>query len=77
MATDSTEREKIKKNVLIVDDHPFILVGYKNTLNRYIAEQYEFQFEEGKDCKSAYDIITNPETNLFDYLISLTSKNTG
>jgi len=67
MATDSTEREKIKKNVLIVDDHPFILVGYKNTLNRYIAEQYEFQFEEGKDCKSAYDIITNPETNLFDF----------
>lgn len=65
--TDSIEREKIKKRVLIVDDHPFILVGYKNTLNRYIPEQFEFEYEEGKDCRSAYDIITNPETSTFDF----------
>ncbi len=65
--TDSIEREKIKKRVLIVDDHPFILIGYKNTLNRYIPGQFEFEYEEGKDCKSAYDIITNPETGVFDF----------
>jgi DNA-binding NarL/FixJ family response regulator len=64
---DSIETEKIKKRVLIVDDHPFILVGYKNTLNRYISEQFEFEYEEGKDCRSAYDIITNPETSPFDF----------
>lgn len=61
------EVEKIKKRVLIVDDHPFILIGYKNTLNRYIPEQFEFQYEEAKDCKSAYDLITNPETSNLDF----------
>lgn len=67
MTTDLTEREKLKKRVLLVDDHRFILVGYKNTLDRYIAEQFEFQYEEAKDCRSAYDIITNPETGVFDF----------
>lgn len=61
------EIEKIKKRVLIVDDHPFILIGYKNTLNRYIPEQFEFQYEEAKDCKSAYEVITNPETSNLDF----------
>lgn len=61
------EVEKIKKRVLIVDDHPFILIGYKNTLNRYIPEQFEFQYEEAKDCKSAYEVITNPETSNLDF----------
>ena len=67
MTTDLTEREKLKKRVLLVDDHRFILVGYKNTLDRYIAEQFEFEYEEAKDCRSAYDIITNPETGNFDF----------
>jgi hypothetical protein len=26
---DSVDNEKIKKNILIVDDHPFIIEGYK------------------------------------------------
>lgn len=64
---NSNERVKTNKKVLIVDDHPFILVGYKNTLNRYIPEQFEFQYEEAKDCKSAYDIITNPDATVFDF----------
>lgn len=67
MTTDLTEREKLKKRVLLVDDHRFILVGYKNTLDRYIAEQFEFEYEEAKDCRSAYDIITNPDTGFFDF----------
>ncbi len=61
------EIEKIKKNVLIVDDHPFILTGYKNAITRYIPEQYEFHIEAAKDCKTAYDIIANPEATLFDF----------
>lgn len=61
------EIEKIKKRVLIVDDHPFILIGYKNTLNRYIPEQFEFQYEEAKDCRSAYEVIMNPETSNLDF----------
>lgn len=67
MTIDSTEGEKIKKNVLIVDDHPFIILGYKNAITRYIPEKYEFYIEEAEDCKSAYEIITNPETPLFDF----------
>lgn len=67
MTTNSIEREKINKKILIVDDHPFILVGYKNTINRYIPEQFEFQYEEAKDCKSAYEIIINPEATIFDF----------
>ncbi|MFM9825593.1 response regulator [Flavobacterium sp.] len=61
------ETEKIKKRVLIVDDHPFILIGYKNTLNRYIPSKFEFQYEEAKDCKSAYEVIMNPETSNLDF----------
>jgi DNA-binding NarL/FixJ family response regulator len=64
---DSNEIEKLKKRVLIVDDHPFILVGYKNTINRYIPGQFEFEYEEAKDCRSAYEIITNLETGIFDF----------
>jgi DNA-binding NarL/FixJ family response regulator len=61
--------EKIKKNVLIVDDHPFILTGYKNAITRYIPDQYEFHIEAAKDCKSAYDIIANPEATIFDFAL--------
>lgn len=64
---DSIEREKIKNNILIVDDHPFILIGYKNTLDRYIPQHYEFVYEEATDCKSAYEVITNPRATAFDY----------
>lgn len=67
MTIDSTEIERIKKNVLIVDDHPFIIEGYKNAITRYIPEKYKFYIEEAKNCKSAYEIITNPETQIFDF----------
>lgn len=67
MTIDSTEVERIKKNVLIVDDHPFIIEGYKNAITRYIPEKYKFYIEEAKNCKSAYEIITNPETQIFDF----------
>jgi len=62
MTTDST----IKNNILIVDDHPFIIQGYKNAITRYNPTEFEFLIEQAKDCKSAYEIITNPETIAFD-----------
>lgn len=65
MTIDSTS-ETIKNNILIVDDHPFIIQGYKNAITRYNPDQFEFIIEQANDCKSAYNIITNPETALFD-----------
>ena len=62
MTTEST----IKNNILIVDDHPFIIQGYKNAITRYNPNEFEFLIEEAKDCKSAYEIITNSETIAFD-----------
>lgn len=66
MTTDSTEGTTVKNNILIVDDHPFIIQGYKNAITRYNPNEFEFSIEQANDCKSAYDIITNPETKAFD-----------
>jgi DNA-binding NarL/FixJ family response regulator len=65
MTIDSTA-ETIKNNIIIVDDHPFIIQGYKNAITRYNPDQFEFFIEQANDCKSAYDIITNPQTAAFD-----------
>ena len=61
-----TTRSTIKNNILIVDDHPFIIQGYKNAITRYNTNEFEFLIAEAKDCKSAYEIITNSETKAFD-----------
>jgi DNA-binding NarL/FixJ family response regulator len=53
-------------NIIIVDDHPFIIEGYKNAINSYSPSGYEFSITQANDCKSAYDIITNPATPPFD-----------
>jgi DNA-binding NarL/FixJ family response regulator len=66
MTFDSTAKEIIKNNILIVDDHPFIIQGYKNAITRYNPKEYEFFIEQANDCKSAYEIITNSETVVFD-----------
>ena len=66
MAIDSNSKPTIKNNILIVDDHPFIIQGYKNAITRYNPNEFEFFILDAKDCKSAYDIITNPETLVFD-----------
>jgi len=66
MTVDSNVEKLIKKNILIVDDHPFIIDGYKNAITRYKPEVYEYSFTQGKDCKTGYNIITNPETAPFD-----------
>ncbi len=59
--TIETASAKLRKNILIVDDHPFIIQGYKNAITRYKPEQYEFSILDAKDCESAYHLITNPE----------------
>ena len=65
MTIDLTAKT-IKKNILIVDDHPFIIQGYKNAITRYNPNEFEFFIEQANDCKSAYELITNPETAVFD-----------
>jgi DNA-binding NarL/FixJ family response regulator len=55
-----------KMNIVIVDDHPFIIEGYKNAINNYGGSGYEFNITQANDCKSAYDIITDPATVPFD-----------
>ena len=66
MTFDSNVEKLIKKNILIVDDHPFIIDGYKNAITRYKPNLYEYSFTQGKDCETGYNIITNPETVPFD-----------
>jgi len=48
-------------NVLIIDDHPSIIEGFKNSLN-FIANQtgaLSFNTDSAKDCKTAYNKIQN------------------
>lgn len=66
MTVDSKVEKLIKKNILIVDDHPFIIDGYKNAITYYKPDIYRFSFTQGEDCEAGYTIITNPETPPFD-----------
>ena len=57
----------IKINILIVDDHPFIIEGYKNAINGYNKKgNYEFIITQAKDCKTGYEAITNEGIEPFD-----------
>lgn len=55
-----------KQNVLIVDDHPFIIEGYKNAITRYNPDEFEFKFTQAKDCETAYHKIMSPDCPVFD-----------
>jgi YesN/AraC family two-component response regulator len=66
MKADLTMSNKNQNNILIVDDHPFIIEGYKNAITRYDPGKYEFFISQAKDCKSAYEIITDPVSPAFD-----------
>lgn len=48
-------------NVLIVDDHPFIIQGYKNVINLFPNKKYSFTYTEAVDCKTGYDTIMNSD----------------
>lgn len=47
-------------NVLIIDDQNLIIQGYKNIFSIYPTTKYSFTIYEAQDCKSGYEIITNP-----------------
>lgn len=66
MTNDSIGGVLIKKNILIVDDHPFIIEGYKNGITRYKPTEFEYSISQAIDCKSAYEIITDPKIKKFD-----------
>ena len=66
MTIESNTGAAIKNNILIVDDHPFIIQGYKNAITRYNPNDFEFFITQANDCKSAFEIITNPESLVFD-----------
>jgi DNA-binding NarL/FixJ family response regulator len=66
MTIATNVKTTIKNNILIVDDHPFIIEGYKNAITRYNPKEFEFLISQAKDCESAYNIITNPDTIVFD-----------
>jgi DNA-binding NarL/FixJ family response regulator len=66
MIIASAEKTMIQNNILIVDDHPFIIEGYKNAITRYKPKKFEFCISQANDCESAYKIITNPETEAYD-----------
>ena len=56
--------------MLMVDDHPFILQAYKNTLDLFKPTEYEMIYYDGIDGKTGYEVITNATTEydiaLFD-----------
>lgn len=66
MTNNSVRGGVIKKNILIVDDHPFIIEGYKNGITRYKPTEFEYSISQAVDCKSAYEIITDPKVKKFD-----------
>ena len=53
-------------NIIIVDDHPFIIEGYKNAIKAYRPGKFEYTVTQAKDCQSAFEIITSPNAETFD-----------
>lgn len=49
-------------NILIVDDHPFIIQAYKNALDKYSQQGYEFVVTQASNCKTGYESITEAKT---------------
>ncbi|MCL6461487.1 MAG: response regulator transcription factor [Flavobacterium micromati] len=54
------------KKILIVDDHRFIIEGYKNAITRYLPDEFKFDISQGQDCESGYRLITEPNATPFD-----------
>lgn len=49
-----------KKKILLVDDHPLIIEGYKNVLENSI-DSFDLIIETSNDLQSAYEKINNSE----------------
>lgn len=52
-------------NILIVDDHPFIIQAYKNALDKYSQQGYVFDVTQANNCKSGYESIVSGK-KIFD-----------
>lgn len=48
---------KTKLKILMVDDHPFIIEGYKNTLEENFEAVYEFDIDVATNCDEASHFI--------------------
>lgn len=55
---------KKKIQLLMVDDHPFILQAYKNTLNGFKKDEYEIVCTDANSGQTGYDAIEN---STFDF----------
>ena len=44
-------------NILIVDDHPFIIQAYRNALDKYSLQGYQFEVIQANNCKTGYENI--------------------
>lgn len=56
--------KSVKAKVLLVDDHPIILDGYKNILNSFNKNELDLIIETASDCDEAYEKITKSKTTL-------------
>lgn len=46
-------------NILIVDDHPFIIEAYKNAIKKYSEQGHEFIITQANNCKTGYENIVD------------------
>lgn len=51
--------------ILIVDDHPFIIEAYKNAINKYGQKGFDFEVTQANNCKTGYENIVD-KSNKFD-----------
>lgn len=56
--------KSVKVKVLLVDDHPIIIDGYRNILNSFKNGELDLIIETASDCDEAYSKITNSKTTL-------------
>jgi DNA-binding NarL/FixJ family response regulator len=60
-------------NILIVDDHPFIIEAYKNAIKKYSLQGQEFIITQSGNCKAGYENImqaTEPFDIAFAHLLN-------
>jgi len=55
---------KKKIQLLMVDDHPFILQAYKNTLERFKPDEYDIINTDADSAKAGYEAIV---TSTFEF----------
>lgn len=53
-------------NILIVDDHPFIIEAYKNAIHKYSLQGHQFTITQAGNCKAGYENIVGPTSQKFD-----------